>query len=111
MDRPQAAERAISVMDDLDAPIRDIRTVIFSLHPRGGQDQPSMRAQITQLVQETAGALGMSAALRLDSHIPLGVGEDPMHTLREALSNAASHGQATQVEVSVEAGSDLALVV
>jgi signal transduction histidine kinase len=57
----------------------------------------------------------MSSALRLDgrldSQIPDGIGEDMLHALREALSNAARHGWATRVEVSVDAGSDLALLV
>jgi two-component system, NarL family, sensor histidine kinase DevS len=113
--RPDAAERASSVVDDLDATIRDIRGAIFRLQARGSTDQPTLRAQITEVVQEMTGPLGMSSALRLDgrldSHIPIGVGEDLLHALREALSNAARHGQATQVEVSVQAGSDLALLV
>jgi len=115
INRPDAAERAGSVVDDLDATIRDIRTTIFSLQARTTKDPRSLRAQITEIVEEMTGPLGMTAALqldgRLDSHIPFGVGEDLLHALREALSNAARHGQAGRVEVTVEAGSDLALLV
>jgi signal transduction histidine kinase len=115
MDRPEAAERASSVVDELDMTIKDIRTAIFRLQARGGKDQPSLRAQITQVVQEMTGSLGMSSALRLngrlDSHIPGGIAEDLLHALREALSNAARHGQATWVEVTVQADHDLALLV
>jgi len=79
IDRPEAAERASSVVDDLDVTIKDIRTAIFRLQARGGKDQPSLRAQITQMVQEMTGALGMSSSLRLDgrldSQIPFGIGE------------------------------------
>jgi len=115
IDRPEAAERASSVVDDLDVTIKDIRTAIFRLQARGGKDQPSLRAQITQMVQEMTGALGMSSSLRLDgrldSQIPFGIGEDLLHALREALSNAARHGQATQVEVTIKAGTELVLSV
>jgi len=115
IDRPQATERAASVIDDLDATIRDIRTAIFTLQARGGREQPSLRAQLTEVVQEMTGSLGMSPSLRLDgpldNRIPGGMGEDMVLALREALSNAARHGQATQVEVTVEVGSDLFLLV
>jgi len=113
--RPDAADRASSVVDDLDATIRDIRGTIFSLQARGSTDQPALRAQIAEVVQQMTEPLGMSAALqlegRLDSHIPVGIGEDLLNALREALSNAARHGQATRVEVTVQADADLALIV
>jgi two-component system, NarL family, sensor histidine kinase DevS len=115
IDRPEAAERAGSVVDDLDTTIKDIRTVIFSLQGRSGRDQPSLRAQVTQVVEEMTGALDMTASLQLegllDGQIPGGTAQDLLRALREALSNAARHGQATQVEVTVHAGTDLALLV
>jgi signal transduction histidine kinase len=115
IDRPEAEQRASSVIDDLDATIRDIRTTIFSLQARGGDDRPGLRAQVSQLVQEMTKALGMTVSLRLDdlldSQLPGDVRRDMLHALREALSNAARHGQATHVEVTVEAGSDVVLVV
>jgi signal transduction histidine kinase len=43
--------------------------------------------------------------------VPGDIGEDMLHALREALSNAARHGKATQVEVTVEADGDLVLLV
>jgi signal transduction histidine kinase len=59
--------------------------------------------------------MGMSSSLRLDTgldnQIPGDIGEDMLHALREALSNAARHGQATGVEVSIGAGSELSLLV
>jgi two-component system, NarL family, sensor histidine kinase DevS len=115
IDRPEAEERASSVVDDLDATISDIRTAIFSLQTRDSQDQPGLRAQIAQVVQEMTGPPGISSSLQLDgpldSQVPGGIGEDMLHALREALSNAARHGRATRVEVTVQAGSDLRLVV
>jgi two-component system, NarL family, sensor histidine kinase DevS len=61
------------------------------------------------------GPPGISSSLQLDgpldSQVPGGIREDMLHALREALSNAARHGRATRVEVTVQAGSDLRLVV
>ena len=77
IDRPEAAQRASSVVDDLDATIKDIRAAIFTLQEQGGRDHPSLRAQIAEVVQEMTGALGMSSELRLDgrldSQIPGGI--------------------------------------
>jgi signal transduction histidine kinase len=115
IDRAEAEERASSVVDDLDATISDIRTAIFSLQTRDSQDQPGLRTQIAQVVQEMTGPPGISSSLQLDgpldSQVCGGIGEDMLHALREALSNAARHGRATRVEVTVQAGSDLRLVV
>jgi signal transduction histidine kinase len=115
IDRPEAEERASSVVDDLDTTISDIRTAIFSLQTRDSQDQPGLRAQIAQVVQEMTGPPGISSSLQLDgpldSQVPDGIGEDMLHALREALSNAARHGRATRVEVTVQASSDLRLIV
>jgi signal transduction histidine kinase len=115
IDRADAEERASSVVDDLDTTISDIRTAIFGLQTRDSQDQPGLRAQITQVVQEMTGPPGISSSLQLggplDSQLPRGIGEDMLHALREALSNAARHGRATRVEVTVQVGSDLRLIV
>ena len=74
-----------------------------------------MRAHFTEVVQQMTGSLGITAALQLDgpvdSHIPGGIGEDLPHALRETLSNSARHSQASRAEMTVEAGSDLALCV
>jgi two-component system, NarL family, sensor histidine kinase DevS len=52
IDRPQAAARASSVVDNLDATIKDIRDTIFTLQARGGADQPSLRTHISQTAEE-----------------------------------------------------------
>jgi signal transduction histidine kinase len=82
---------------------------------RGGKDEPSLRAQITTVAEEMAGALGMTASLQLDGpldeRVSGGLSQDLLHALREALWNAARHGKASQVDVTVEAGSDLVLLV
>ena len=48
---------------------------------------------------------------QLDKGMPADAGEDMLHALREALSNAARHGQATSVEVSIGADREFILLV
>jgi signal transduction histidine kinase len=114
IDRQPAAERVSSVVDDMDATINDIRQAIFALQSRG-RAAPSLREKVMEVIDQMTGPMGMSSSLRLDTgldnQIPDDIGEDMLHALREALSNAARHGQATGVEVSIGAGSELSLLV
>ena len=113
--RPQAEERVSSVVDDLDATIKDIRTAIFALQARHGKERQGLRARVMDVLEQMTGPLELSSLVRLDhqldGEVPDDIGEDMLHALREALSNAARHGQATQVEVTVAAGSELRLLV
>ena len=113
--RPQVEEHVSSVVDDLDATIKDIRTTIFALQARDGKERHGLRGKVMEVLEQMTGPLQLSSSVqldgRLDSAVPGDVGEDMLHALREALSNAARHGKATQVEVTVEAGSDLVLLV
>jgi signal transduction histidine kinase len=112
--RPLAEERVNSVVDDLDKTIADIRTVIFSLQARG-QDHPNLRARVMDVVDEMTGAHGMTSSVqlddRLDYEVPAEIGEHMLYALREALSNAARHGNASHVDVTVLAGGKLSLLV
>jgi len=112
--RPLAGERVNSVVDDLDHTITDIRAVIFSLQARG-QAVAGLRSQVAEVVGEMTEAHSMSASVqlddRLDHEVPGEIGEHLLHALREALSNAARHGQASHVDVTVVADGKLSLLV
>jgi signal transduction histidine kinase len=60
-------------------------------------------------------SLGFAPSLRmagrLDEQVPDETGEHLLSALREALSNAARHAKATRIDVSIEAGRDLVLMV
>ena len=107
--------RISSAVDALDETIKEIRSAIFSLHSRPAADQAGLRARILEVVDEAAGALGFAPALRmsgrLDEQLPADAAEHLLGALREALSNAARHAKASKVEVTVEAGQELILVV
>jgi signal transduction histidine kinase len=113
--RPQVEERVSSVVDDLDATIKDIRTAIFALQARDSKERHGLRGKVMEVLEQTTGPLQLSSSVqldgRLDSEVPDDIGEDMLHALREALSNAARHGKATQVEVTVAVGSELRLLV
>ncbi len=114
IDRQPAAERVSSVVDDMDATINDIRQAIFALQSRG-QAAPSLQEKVMEVIDQMTGPMGMSSSLRLDTglddQVPDDIGDDMLHALREALSNAARHGKASGVEVSIGAGSELSLLV
>jgi signal transduction histidine kinase len=65
-------------------------------------------------VDEARGALGFAPAVRMSGlldEVPAEAGEHMLGALREALSNAARHAGASKVDVTVEAGPELVLVV
>jgi len=113
--RPEAAGRVSSAVDALDETIREIRSAIFSLQARGEVKQNRLRTQILAVADEMTPALGFAPGLRLvgplDEGVPADVGDQVLSALREALSNAARHAAASQVDVTVQAGQELLLRV
>jgi signal transduction histidine kinase len=112
---PDSAQRIHQAVDALDETIRDIRSTIFSLQSRGEAEPVGLRARILATVDEMTDPLGFAPGLRmaglLDTDVPGDIAEQVLAALREALANAAKHAQASRVDVVVEAGPELALVV
>jgi len=112
---PDQRQRISSAVDALDETIKEIRSAIFSLHSRPATAEPGLRARILEVVDEASGALGFAPGLRmsesLDGTVPADAGEHLLAALREALSNAARHARADKVDVMVEAGQELVLLV
>jgi signal transduction histidine kinase len=102
--RPEAANRINAAVDDLDATIRDIRRSIFELRAPVGT---SLRTELRDAVDAAADALGFRPTLDtsgpVDSAVPDDVVPEILAVLREALSNAARHANASAVRVSVRA--------
>ena len=106
--------RISSAVDALDETIKEIRSAIFSLHTRPGADLAGLRARILEAVEDATAALGFAPALRMSGRlddVPADAAEHLVGALREALSNAARHANASKVEVTIEAGLQLTLVV
>ncbi len=111
----EAAGRVSKAVDALDETIKQIRSAIFALHSRGDSQLPTLRSQILEVVAEMTSPLGFAPSLRmagrLDEQVTPEIGEHLLRALREALSNAVRHSNATRVEVSIEAGQELVLTV
>jgi signal transduction histidine kinase len=109
-ERPEeAGTRVHRAVDDLDATIRELRSTIYGLQaPR--EEQTSLRALVLQVVDAGAEQLGFAPSLRmdglLDTLVPPAVSEHLLAALRESLSNAARHAQASSVEVLVTVRDD-----
>ena len=111
--RTEVSNRINDVVDELDVTIREIRSTIFALQAPG--PERGLRVSIFATVDSAREALGFSPALHIDGPVDTLVSEKAaehlLAVLREALSNVAQHAAATQVNVAVEAGTDLVVRV
>ena len=113
--RPEVASRITNAVDAMDETIKDIRATIFALQARDNAGEPDLRGDIVALVEEMTDMLGFAPSLRLGAglgaQVGQEVGEQALAALREALSNAARHADAGQVDVTVDVDSDGMLAV
>jgi signal transduction histidine kinase len=113
--RPEVASRITNAVDAMDETIKEIRSTIFALQARGTAARPDLRGEIVALVDEMTDMLGFAPSLRLGSglgeDIRQEVAEQVLAALREVLSNAARHANASEVDVTVDTGSDGMLTV
>ncbi len=113
--RPEVASRITHAVDAMDETIKDIRATIFALQARDSAARPDLRADIFALVEEMTDMLGFDPSLRLGAglgaEISPELSEQVLAALREALSNAARHAEASQVEVTVDTDPDGMLTV
>jgi signal transduction histidine kinase len=110
----EVADRIQAAVDDLDATIREIRSVIFELqaHEHGNH---SVRVQVLALAAEMTPTLGFEPRVHFDGPLDTIVGpqlaEHLLTALRELLSNVTRHARATAVDIRVRAGPELVLTV
>jgi signal transduction histidine kinase len=113
--RPEVASRVTHAVDAMDETIKEIRAAIFALQARDVADRSDLRESIVALVEEMTPVLGFAPSLRLGAGLGGRVGPDvteqALAALREALSNAARHADASQVDVSVDVDPDGILAV
>jgi signal transduction histidine kinase len=113
--RPEVADRVSRAVDALDDTIGDIRSAIFALQTRQDVKQASLREQVLQIIDEMTGPVGFEPSLSLtgdlSERVPDDIAANMLVALRESLSNAARHAEASRIDVIVDVGSDLVLVV
>lgn len=106
--KPVVAQRLERVVDDLDETIKDVRRTIYQLHATPGTG--GLRSELDEVLEHAEDALGFAPSLRTEgplSAVPDEVGADLVAVLRESLTNAAKHADATTVQVEVRVGSAL----
>jgi signal transduction histidine kinase len=113
--RPEVASRVTNAVDAMDETIKDIRATIFALQARNIPVRPDLHGDVVALVDEMTPLIGFAPSLRLGSglsgDINPDMAEQMLAALREALSNAARHAEASQVDVTVDVGADGMLAV
>ncbi|MEW2497958.1 GAF domain-containing protein [Streptomyces nodosus] len=118
VDHPEASERLMRTVDDLDETIKIIRSTIFGLRTHGGgaKERAGLRRRASEAVDAAAPTLGFAPALRIeglvDTDVPGEVADHVIAVLGEALSNAARHSGARSVDVHLRfAEGELTLTV
>ncbi|HVV35001.1 MAG TPA: GAF domain-containing sensor histidine kinase [Acidimicrobiales bacterium] len=103
-DPATTASRIESAVDDLDITIKHIRSAIFALEASGA-DEHHLRSRILATTDEVSEVLGFEPHILfdgpVDTAVPDEIAEELLATLREALSNARRHSQATAITVEV----------
>lgn len=103
LDDERGRERLDQAVNDLDAAIKDIRQAIYSLQrPLGAR---ALTSEITSVCRDASATLGFPPELRLSGNtddLPEDLAGDVLAVLREGLSNAARHADASHALVTVE---------
>ena len=109
---PEVAARLQTAVEQLDETVREIRTSIFDLH---SNDNSSLRRRLLDLVAGLTESTHLSPAVRMsgtvDNSVPPELAEHVEAVVREAVTNAVRHAQATELTVLVDAGEDVVITV
>ncbi len=104
--KPDVEARFRKSVEAMDATIKDIRAAIFALQTHGEDYRPNLREAIVGVIEDATALAGFAPSLRLggklNDQVSPETGEEMLSALREALSNAARHARASQIEVSVD---------
>ncbi|MFB8756815.1 sensor histidine kinase [Streptomyces nigra] len=107
IEHPEAAERVVRAVDDLDETIKIIRSTIFGLRSREGGAGSGLRARVVRVVGEAAPVLGFAPSVRMeglvDTDVPREIADHVVAVLSEALTNVARHARADRVDVALVA--------
>ncbi|MET7689273.1 GAF domain-containing sensor histidine kinase [Streptomyces sp. NPDC005483] len=109
IDHPEASERVVRAVDDLDETIKIIRSTIFGLRSREGAGGAGLRARAVRVVGEAAPVLGFAPSMRMeglvDTVVPSEIADHVVAVLSEALTNIARHARAERADISLKADS------
>ncbi|TWV56755.1 GAF domain-containing protein [Streptomyces misionensis] len=116
IEHPEASERVLRAVDDLDETIKIIRSTIFGLRAREGAAAGGLRARVVRVVGEASPVLGFAPGVRMeglvDTDVPGEIADHVVAVLSEALTNIARHAHADRAEVLLAAdGHEVRLTV
>ncbi|OKK18219.1 histidine kinase [Streptomyces sp. CB00455] len=109
---PEVRDGVGKAVDELDVTIQEIRTAIFALQQGPAQAPSGLRTRVLREINMAAVPLGFKPAHRflgpVDAVVGELVGKNLTAALREALSNAFRHADASRIEVLVDSTITLA---
>ena len=108
----EVRQRLTDAVDDLQGVIQEIRTTIFDLHG-AAQGITRLRQRIDEAIAQFGGS-GLRTTVQYVGPLSVVDGTLADHAeavVREALSNAARHAQATTVMIRITVGDDLCIEV
>ncbi|MEU3744878.1 MULTISPECIES: GAF domain-containing sensor histidine kinase [Streptomyces] len=104
---PAVREGVGKAVDELDVTIQEIRTAIFALQQGPAEAPSGLRTRVLREINMAAVPLGFKPAHRflgvIDSAVGELTGKNLVAALREALSNAFRHAEASRIEVVLDA--------
>ncbi|MDF3145446.1 MULTISPECIES: GAF domain-containing sensor histidine kinase [unclassified Streptomyces] len=109
IEHPEASERVVRAVDDLDETIKIIRSTIFGLRSREGAGEGGLRARVVRIVGEAAPVLGFAPSVRMEglveTQVPREIADHLVAVLSEALTNIARHARADRADILLTAES------
>jgi signal transduction histidine kinase len=113
VDEP-ASTRILEAVDELDTIIADIRSSIFDLEARTAE-RPTLSVAVLDLVEEMTRGASVEPTVRLvgpiNTLVEPAMAEALLAVVRESLSNAVRHAAASNVDITIEAGTELVVRV
>ncbi|MEV7172874.1 GAF domain-containing protein [Streptomyces sp. NPDC093224] len=109
---PEVRDGVGKAVDELDVTIQEIRTAIFALQQGPAEAPAGLRTRVLREINMAAVPLGFKPAHRFLGPVDTVVGEllgkNLIAALREALSNAFRHADASRIEVVLDCTATLA---
>ncbi|MFI9050605.1 GAF domain-containing sensor histidine kinase [Streptomyces sp. NPDC053427] len=103
---PEVTRGVGKAVDELDVTIQEIRTAIFALQQGPAEAPSGLRTRVLREIGTAAVPLGFQPSANfvgpVDSLVGERTGKNLIAALREALSNAFRHAQASRIEVVVD---------
>ncbi|MGW5073131.1 sensor histidine kinase [Rhodococcus sp. NPDC004095] len=109
----RTAEVLARAVEQLDQTVREIRTTIFDLQSADAAPAAGLRRRLLDVIGELTADVTPSVQFSgpIDTLVPTSVAPHAEAVLREGLSNARRHANATTLTVTVSAAEDFTIVV